>query len=246
MRSRPPAGAADRAAGRLHRLRPAVDGPVPAGLPAAGRRPGRQPGRRAADADRRRHRDRGGSADARPDVRCLGSAPAADRLDPGLRGRLGAVRPGPSAALLVVWRFVQGASGGGGIVLARAIAADVASGVAAARLFSLFMTISSVAPIVAPVIGGLMLAWTGQLAADVLPAGRHQPGAGRRRLAVDPGDTARRTRHRGGLRQTGRGFRRAGPGPGVRRVRADGRLRLRLAVRLHLRRRPSSCRTCTD
>ena len=60
----------------------------------------------------------------------------------------------PSAGLLVVWRFVQGASGGGGIVLARAIAADIASGVAAARLFSLFMTLSSVAPIVAPVIGG--------------------------------------------------------------------------------------------
>ena len=62
---------------------------------------------------------------------------------------------------LLVWRFVQGASGGGGIVLARAIAADISSGVAAARLFSLFMTLSSVAPIVAPVLGGLMLASTG-------------------------------------------------------------------------------------
>ena len=65
----------------------------------------------------------------------------------------------PSAALLVVWRFVQGSSGGGGIVLARAIAADIASGVAAARLFSLFMTLSSVAPIVAPVLGGVC--WPG-------------------------------------------------------------------------------------
>src|SRR6476620_11273096 len=67
----------------------------------------------------------------------------------------------PSAGLLVVWRFVQGASGGGGIVLARAIASDVTSGVAAARLFSLFMTLSSVAPIVAPVLGGFMLVLTG-------------------------------------------------------------------------------------
>ena len=66
-----------------------------------------------------------------------------------------------SAALLVLWRFVQGASGGGGIVLARAIAADIASGAEAARLFSLFMTVSSVAPILAPVLGGLILAWTG-------------------------------------------------------------------------------------
>ena len=67
----------------------------------------------------------------------------------------------PSAAVLTVWRFVQGFSGGGGIVLARAVAADLTSGVAAARLFSLFMTLSSVAPIVAPVLGGVLLVWTG-------------------------------------------------------------------------------------
>lgn len=53
------------------------------------------------------------------------------------------------------------ASGGGGIVLARAVAADLTSGVAAARLFSLFMTLSSVAPILAPVLGGVLLATTG-------------------------------------------------------------------------------------
>src|SRR6476646_4118558 len=67
----------------------------------------------------------------------------------------------PSVGWLTVWRFLQGASGGGGIVLARAVAADVASGVAAARLFSLFMTVSSVAPIAAPVLGGALLAATG-------------------------------------------------------------------------------------
>jgi DHA1 family bicyclomycin/chloramphenicol resistance-like MFS transporter len=67
----------------------------------------------------------------------------------------------PSAAWLTLWRLVQGASGGGGLVLARAIAADLASGVEAARLFSLFMTLSSVAPIAAPVLGGALLATTG-------------------------------------------------------------------------------------
>jgi DHA1 family bicyclomycin/chloramphenicol resistance-like MFS transporter len=67
----------------------------------------------------------------------------------------------PSAGLLVAARFVQGFSGGGGIVLARAVAADIASGVAAARLFSQFMTLSTVAPIVAPLLGGLLLAGTG-------------------------------------------------------------------------------------
>jgi MFS transporter, DHA1 family, multidrug resistance protein len=67
----------------------------------------------------------------------------------------------PTVGLLIAARFVQGFSGGGGIVLARAVATDVASGVAAARLFSLFMTLSTVAPIVAPVLGGLLLTWTG-------------------------------------------------------------------------------------
>ena len=67
----------------------------------------------------------------------------------------------PSAGWLTVWRFLQGAAGGGGIVLARAVAADIASGVEAARLFSLFMTLSSVAPIAAPVLGGVLLAATG-------------------------------------------------------------------------------------
>src|SRR4051812_20466478 len=67
----------------------------------------------------------------------------------------------PTAGWLSVWRFLQGASGGGGIVLARAVAADLVEGVAAARLFSLFMTVSSVAPIAAPVLGGALLAATG-------------------------------------------------------------------------------------
>ena len=112
----------------------------------------------------------------------------------------------PSAAMLSVWRFVQGASGGGGIVLARAIAADVAEGVAAARLFSLFMTVSSVAPIVAPVLGGGLLVATGSwrpmfwlLAATsavlALAAWRLIPET----LPVEK-------RHSGGLRQTGRAF----------------------------------------
>jgi hypothetical protein len=34
----------------------------------------------------------------------------------------------PTAGWLAVWRFLQDASGGGGIVLARAVAADIASG----------------------------------------------------------------------------------------------------------------------
>jgi DHA1 family bicyclomycin/chloramphenicol resistance-like MFS transporter len=112
----------------------------------------------------------------------------------------------PSAAMLSVWRFVQGASGGGGIVLARAIAADVAEGVAAARLFSLFMTVSSVAPIVAPVLGGGLLVATGSWRPMfwLLTATSAVLALAAWRLI--PETLPAEKRHSGGLRQTGRAF----------------------------------------
>jgi DHA1 family bicyclomycin/chloramphenicol resistance-like MFS transporter len=113
----------------------------------------------------------------------------------------------PSTTLLTVWRFVQGFSGGGGIVLARAVAADLTSGVAAARLFSLFMTLSSVAPIVAPVIGGVLLVWTGSWPVMFyLLAAVNAALAGAIWFAV-PETLPAEQRHTGGLRQTGRAFR---------------------------------------
>jgi MFS transporter, DHA1 family, multidrug resistance protein len=113
----------------------------------------------------------------------------------------------PSAAVLTVWRFVQGFSGGGGIVLARAVAADLTSGVAAARLFSLFMTLSSVAPIVAPVLGGVLLVWTGSWPVMFyLLAAVNAVLAAAIWFAV-PESLPAEARHTGGLRQTGRAFR---------------------------------------
>ena len=112
----------------------------------------------------------------------------------------------PSVGWLTVWRFLQGASGGGGIVLARAVAADIASGVEAARLFSVFMTLSSVAPIAAPVLGGVLLAATGSwrpmfwlLAAISLALAVATWRAIPETLPVE-------RRHTGGLRSTGRAF----------------------------------------
>ena len=112
----------------------------------------------------------------------------------------------PSVGWLSAWRFVQGASGGGGIVLARAVAADLTEGVAAARLFSLFMTVSSVAPIAAPVLGGALLAATGSwrpmfwvLAATSLVLAAAA-------WATIPETLVPERRHRGGLRATGRAF----------------------------------------
>ena len=112
----------------------------------------------------------------------------------------------PTVGLLVIWRFLQGASGGGGIVLARAIAADIASGVAAARLFSLFMTLSSVAPILAPVLGGLMLAWTGSWQPMFYLLGVISLVLAAATWRAIPESLPVERRHRGGLKQTGRAF----------------------------------------
>ena len=61
-----------------------------------------------------------------------------------------------SVDLLIAARLLQGISGSGAIVLARAIVRDVYSGVQAARELSLMGSISATAPIVAPMIGGVL------------------------------------------------------------------------------------------
>lgn len=66
----------------------------------------------------------------------------------------------PSVGLLIALRFVQGAAGAAGIVIARAIVRDLHSGVAVARFFSLLMIVSGLAPILAPIIGAQVLHFT--------------------------------------------------------------------------------------
>jgi DHA1 family bicyclomycin/chloramphenicol resistance-like MFS transporter len=112
----------------------------------------------------------------------------------------------PSVGWLTVWRFVQGASGGGGIVLARAVAADLTSGVAAARLFSLFMTLSSVAPILALVLGGVLLATTGSWRPMFWVLAVVSLVLAVATAVVIPETLPPHARHRGGLRATGRAF----------------------------------------
>ena len=63
----------------------------------------------------------------------------------------------PTVEVLIAARLIQGFSGGTGIVLARAVVADRAKGNQAAKLFSLMMIIGGVAPIVAPLLGGVLL-----------------------------------------------------------------------------------------
>lgn len=60
-------------------------------------------------------------------------------------------------ALLIGLRLVQGLAGGAGIVIARAVVRDRCDTAGAARVFSMLMLVSGVAPILAPVLGGQLL-----------------------------------------------------------------------------------------
>ena len=83
----------------------------------------------------------------------------------------------PSIEFLIAARFVQGAGAGAGMVLARACARDI-HGPEMARVMSLIVTGASLAPLLAPILGGAILAvadwrWTfvGLAASGVLLLG---------------------------------------------------------------------------
>jgi DHA1 family bicyclomycin/chloramphenicol resistance-like MFS transporter len=65
-----------------------------------------------------------------------------------------------SVGMLIAFRFVQGLAGAGGIVIARAVVRDLRTGAAAARLFSSLLLVTGLAPILAPLVGGQLLALT--------------------------------------------------------------------------------------
>ena len=62
-----------------------------------------------------------------------------------------------SMTVLIGLRLVQGAAGAAGIVIGRAVIADLFTGKAAAAFFSAVASINGLAPILAPVIGGQVL-----------------------------------------------------------------------------------------
>ena len=62
----------------------------------------------------------------------------------------------PSVGFLIAARFVQALAASAGVVMSRAVIADRLVGHAAARSMSLMMTINSVAPVVAPLVGGVL------------------------------------------------------------------------------------------
>jgi DHA1 family bicyclomycin/chloramphenicol resistance-like MFS transporter len=66
-----------------------------------------------------------------------------------------------SIELMLTARFVQGMGGASAVVLSRAIVRDIASGKDAARLMSLMTMIFTVAPVVAPSFGALLVGYWG-------------------------------------------------------------------------------------
>lgn len=67
----------------------------------------------------------------------------------------------PSVTWLIVLRLVMGASGGVGVALARAVVADLEQTSDAAKAFALMMAIQGLAPVIAPVLGGVLSSWIG-------------------------------------------------------------------------------------
>ncbi|WES64301.1 multidrug effflux MFS transporter [Microbacter sp. GSS18] len=73
----------------------------------------------------------------------------------------------PGIDVFVGLRFVQGFSGAAGVVVSRAIAADLSEGRTAVRALSLIASLVAIAPLVAPPIGGILASiwgWRGVLA----------------------------------------------------------------------------------
>lgn len=67
----------------------------------------------------------------------------------------------PSIEALVGFRALQAFGGASGLVVARAVVRDLNSGAAAARMLSRLVLVMGVAPILAPLVGGLLLRVSG-------------------------------------------------------------------------------------
>lgn len=63
----------------------------------------------------------------------------------------------PSIWVLVAGRVAQGFAGAAGVVLAKAVVVDLGRGSGVARAFATLMAIQSVAPVIAPLVGGVLV-----------------------------------------------------------------------------------------
>lgn len=66
----------------------------------------------------------------------------------------------PSVPVLIVFRLLQGMLGGAALVIVRAVVRDLYDGAAIARIFAALMLVAGLAPILAPIAGAQLLAFT--------------------------------------------------------------------------------------
>jgi len=66
----------------------------------------------------------------------------------------------PNIYTFIASRFIQGFAAAGGLVISRAVVRDVYSGKELTKFFSLLMLVGNLGPIVAPIVGGGVLAFT--------------------------------------------------------------------------------------
>jgi MFS transporter, DHA1 family, multidrug resistance protein len=111
----------------------------------------------------------------------------------------------PSVELLVGARLAQGLSGSAGIVIARAVIRDLYDGAVAARYFALLLSVSALAPVLAPLIGGQLLHATSWRGIFTVLAGLGVVLV-LAVLAGVPESLPREQRHGGGVRDTVRVF----------------------------------------
>ena len=62
----------------------------------------------------------------------------------------------PGIGVVLALRLLQGISGAAGVVIARAVVSDIARGHRAAQMYSVLSLITSLAPVVAPLVGGVI------------------------------------------------------------------------------------------
>ncbi|MDO8732872.1 MAG: multidrug effflux MFS transporter [Actinomycetota bacterium] len=111
----------------------------------------------------------------------------------------------PTIEFLTFARLALGVTGGAGIVIGRAIAADISKGPEAARFFSLLMSITMLAPLIGPVVGGALLTWTQTWRAAFIFLTGFVVLLALAIIFFVPETLPPDRRHSGGLRELGRG-----------------------------------------
>lgn len=66
----------------------------------------------------------------------------------------------PNIILLIIFRFIQGCAGGAGAVISRAISSDMYKGKELTKFLSVLMLVNGLAPIMAPIMGGVILSFS--------------------------------------------------------------------------------------